>query len=304
MTIKNEKEHMMKIMRNKFPKTNQRTGKKQMLPGLFLGVAVMFQCHHAAGGLASDSLTYHLNTKMTNNTADPNPKGRISGALSSKGSVENESLKISLTELNPNTDYTLIAFVGDTSGMTGVTNFTTDSRGSFTVSLWQKSKGTAHGIPLPDALDPITNIREVQVLDIGANIVLDADLTAPTSFSYATKRAMDNTGVLPAAFGSLQLSGSPRSTKASVIASGLTPSTSYQLMVNGVSVTTKTSDAHGRLSIAGPKVGLQLVLDVRTVELADAGNTVILTTDSLGVPSTFITGSQGAVVLGAASKFA
>jgi hypothetical protein len=75
-------------------------------------------------------------------------------------------------------------------------------------------------------------------------------------------------------------------------------------MVNGVSVTTKTSDAHGHLSIGGPAVGLQLVLDVRTVELADAANTVILTTDGLGIPSTFITGSQGSLVLGAASKFA
>src|SRR4051794_858925 len=166
---------MIKNIRNMFPKTSQRNETKTMLPGLFLAMAVLFQCHHAAGVLASDSLSYHLNTKMTNNTVDPNPKGTISGALSSKGSVQNQALRVSLTKLNADTAYTLIAFLGDSSASTGVTNFTTDSRGSFTVSLWQKSKGTARGMPLPDALDPITNIREIQVLDGGANTVLQAD---------------------------------------------------------------------------------------------------------------------------------
>jgi hypothetical protein len=159
--------------------------------------------------------------------------------------------------------------------------------------------------PLPAALDPISNIRELDIVNSNGDTVLQADLTDSKSFSYSVKRAMVNTGFIPGAGGAAQLSGSPRSTKASITATGLASLTGYQLIVNGAGSTIKNSDAKGRLTITGPKVGLELVLDIRTLALADStGANIILTVDGLGIPGVLSTGGQGPVVLGAAAHYA
>jgi hypothetical protein len=76
-------------------------------------------------------------------------------------------------------------------------------------------------------------------------------------------------------------------------------------MVNGVGSTTKTSDRRGNLTVAGPKVGLELVLDIRTMALADStGTHIILTVSGLGIPGVLSAAGQGPVVLGAAAHYA
>ena len=167
------------------------------------------------------------------------------------------------------------------------------------------SKASAQARILPGAVDPISNIRELHILNGSGGTVLHADITDPNSFSYAVKRAMDNTGLMASAGGVLRLNGSPRVTRASVTATGLTPLTAYQLMVNGVSVMTKTSDRRGHLTVAGPRTGLPLVLDIRMVALADStGANVILITTGLGIPGVLSTAGQAPVVLGAAANYA
>jgi len=213
----------------------------------------------------------------------------------------NQRLTVTVSRLDTNTTYHLVAFLGDSLTATAVADLTTGRRGGKFI-LYVKNSG-AH--PLPDVLDPISNIRELDVVNGNGDIVLQADLTAPRSFSYLVKRAMDNTGFMASAGGRLQLSGTPRATKALVRASGLTPLTSYQLMVNGVSVRTKTSDRRGKLMITGPRTGLPLVQDIRTVALVDdTGANIILMTTGLGIPGALSTSGQAPVVLGAAANFA
>ena len=48
-------------------------------------------------------------------------------------------------------------------------------------------------------------------------------LVHATAFAYSVKRAMINTGFMPGAGGTLQLSGNPHVTRVSVAATGLTP---------------------------------------------------------------------------------
>jgi hypothetical protein len=156
---------------------------------------------------------------------------------------------------------------------------------------------------LPDAVDPISNVRELDVVNTTGDTVIQADITDADSFTYSVRRAMDNTGFEEGAGGSLVLSGSPHATRVAVAALGLTPHTSYQLLVNGTSLATKTSDARGKLSIAGPRTGVPLVLDVRTVELADDSANVILSSTGLGIPGVVSTTGNAAVVLGAAAHY-
>src|SRR4029077_11798037 len=102
-----------------------------------------------------------------------------------------------------------------------------------------------------------------------------------------------------------RLSGNPHATKISVAATGLTPLTAYQLVVNGVGSTIKSSDRRGNLSVAGPKTGLDLVLDIHSVALADStGTNIILLSDGLGIPGVLSTAGQAPIVLGAAANYA
>ena len=116
---------------------------------------------------------------------------------------------------------------------------------------------------------------------------------------------MDNTGFRPGAGGVLQVGGNRSVTRVTVTATGLTPSTSYKLMVNGGGVTNRTSSGLGNLIIAGPIPGLPLVLDITTVALADAtGANLILVTTGLGIPGVLSTANQAPVVLRAAANYA
>jgi hypothetical protein len=152
-------------------------------------------------------------------------------------------------------------------------------------------------------LDPVTNIRELDIVQ-ASNTVLRAVLTSPDSFSYSVRRAMDNTGFLPTASGILTFHGTPHATKATITGKGLTPSTPYQIVVDQVGFTTKTSTKTGHLTITSPRTGLPLALDIDTISLND-GTNVVLTTSGLAIPGNLSTSSQsGAVNLGTAASFA
>lgn len=249
------------------------------------------------------SFIYGFNTPLTNNgSADSDARGSVRGNLNRRGVTDSQRLSIAVSKLDASTTYHLVAFLDDNASSTAVADFTTDAHGSASVAYVKSATPGAH--PLPDAVDPISNVRELDVVNTTGDTVLQADLTEAHSFSYSVHRSMDNTGFLPGAGGSLVLSGSPHATRVAVTAIGLTPHTSYQLLVNGTSLATKTSDARGKLSIAGPRTGVPLVLDVRTVELADGSSNVILSSIGLGIPGVVSTVGQGGVALGAAANYA
>jgi hypothetical protein len=239
---------------------------------------------------------------LTNSGVDADASGTVKGGLNRRGAVDNQHLIISVSKLDTNATFHLVAFLDDSVTNTAVGDFTTDRKGKASFH-YVKNQGAN---PLPSAVDPISSLRELDVVNANGDTVLQADLTNPKSFSYSVKRAMANTGFMAGAGGVVQVSGSHRSTRVSVTATGLTPLTSYQLVVNGVGSTTKTSDRRGNLIIAGPKVGLELVLDIRTVALADttAGSNVILLTTGLGIPGALSTTDEAPVVLRAAAGYA
>jgi hypothetical protein len=260
---------------------------------------------HAALAAPISSFSYSFRTALTNSGAvDADAKGTVRGSLARRGLADNQHLTITVSKLDVSTLYHVVAFMDDNSGPTAVADFTTDKHGSATLAYVKSAHPGKH--PLPDAVDPVSNVRELDIVNDNGDTVLQADITDADSFSYAVKRAMDSTGFLLGAGGSLQISGNPHTTRITVTAVGLTPLTSYQLMVDGVSVTTKTSDRHGHLSITGPRTGLPLVLDIRTVELADTtiGANIILGSTGLGIPGSITTTSQAGIALGAAGTYA
>jgi len=293
---------MLELNKTSIHQRNNINRTKYLVRGLVLGGAILFLAQ-AAPAAVVNSFSYSFRAVMTNTSADTNARGTVSGTLTRRGATDSQRLTITVSKLDTNATYHVVAFLDDSSTATNVADFITDRRGGSSIAYVKSTHATTH--PLPAPADPISNLRELDIVNGNGDTVLQVDLTDPNSFSYAVTHAMDNTGFILGAGGVARLSGSQHSTRASVTATGLAPITSYQLMVNGVGVTTKTSDRRGNLTITGPRVGLELVLDIRTVALADStGTHIILISTGLGIPGVISTGVQAPVVLRAAAGYA
>jgi hypothetical protein len=159
----------------------------------------MFLGYNASAG--SSVLHFMLSTDMVSSGADSNARGHIDAALSRSGNANNQRLKISLTNLDPNSEYQLLAFIGDDSNLRSATSFTTDAKGAYAVTYVQKCPGKSNsgGQPLPNSLDPISHIHQLDIVKDG-NVVLTGvfgsdiqpDCDAPTvSFTVPASGDVD-----------------------------------------------------------------------------------------------------------------
>jgi hypothetical protein len=292
---------MLTLIAPSLVRPNIMKNSQHLFAGLLIAGIVLLSSHPASAASVVNSFHYSFRATMTNVGLDPDARATVKGNLIRKGSTDNQKLTITAANLDPDATYHVVAETGDSDEGMDAVDFVANGNGGSTIT-YVKNRGHARNA-LPTVLDPLSNVRELDILNADWQAVLQTDLIAPSAFTYAVKREMENTGLVEDADGVLQLRGSPRFTKVSISANGLTPNTSYQLLVNEVSVTTKTSDARGKLTIAGPKTGLPLVLDITTVALADAGDNLVLVTTGLGIPGALST-SKGAVFLGAANNYA
>ena len=271
-----------------------------------LAVAVMFSPHAAvASPDKPGTLQFISRTVMTNTGVVPGASGKIDETITSQGTANNQQLKISAAKLDPNTAYLLVAFIGDDSNATSVAEFTTDKEGKFSVSYMKKAQGKLgqHVELLPNVLDPMCNVLEMDIVDSNMVTVLQGVLTNPDKGRYMVKRSMSNTGFLPAATGELTIQASPNSTRFQLRASDLTPNTDYDLAINDNVVQTNTSNKKGDLTLKALPPGSPAVLDIQIVELTDGtGTNVVLITGGLGIPCT--TAGQAPSFLGTAANFA
>jgi hypothetical protein len=238
-------------------------------------------------------------TAMINTNVDifgiPYASGKINVTIDTRGDASDQKLMISVADLNPNTAYGLIAFLGDDTNATSITNFTTNDKGTFKVSYASKS--------LPDALDPLCNVSELDIVNGNTNIVLRGILTNPDKGQYLVKCSMINTGFLPAAAGDLSIQANAQSTEFRLQALHLTPNTDYSLVINTNIAPASESDNAGKLTLTNLPLNSPDLLDIQTVALADdTGTNIILTIGGLGIPCTMA--AQGSLNLGTAANFA
>jgi hypothetical protein len=287
---------MLKLNRRSFDSRNIITRTKHLLSSVALGTALLFWSHGAPAAPISNVFSYTFAATMTNTGVDTNAAGRVRGSLSQRDALDTQRLSVSVSKLDASSTQHLVAFRDDDAAATDAAEFTTDRRGGSSINYVKSANPGAH--PLPAALDPITDLRELAIVNGNGDTLLRADLLEPRSFSYSLKRIMDNTGFIAGGAGVLHLRGGPHTTSAFITATGLTPLTPYLLMVNGAGSTTKTSDRRGKLTLAGPRNGLPLVLDIRTVALADStGDNIILIVTGLGIPGSPSDGGHTPVIL-------
>jgi hypothetical protein len=128
--------------------------------------------------LAVPAANVKLNVRvnMVSTGVDPDAKGTLTGTMSRNDNGSNQRLKLALANLDPNTTYQLIAFLGDDTNYTDVAEITTDDKGAFAVTYVQKcptsSSSRPRGEPLPTTLDPISRIHQLDVVS-GGNVVLN-----------------------------------------------------------------------------------------------------------------------------------
>ena len=294
-------------MKANYPMALVTNGTKRILTGLALAVAMMFLRSDALAASSGTSILHFIfKSAMTNTGVDADASGNVSGKLTRQGNASNQQLKISLANLDPNTTYQLATFIGNDTNSMSVTQITTDSKGAFKVTFVKKAQGSASagGQPLPDALNPLRNVRELDIVNGSTQTVLRVDLTDPDKLQYLVKRLMDNTGFIPAAAGSLQIKATTTSTQFQLTASGLTPSTGYILTINGNAAQTNTTDSAGNLNLTALPPGAPDVLDIHAVALTDITGNLVLTagggSGGVGLP----TDGQAAVALRSANSFA
>jgi hypothetical protein len=174
-------------------------GIKQALMGLVFAVCVMFFNHAALGG--TNFLQVLFNKAMVNSGGDANAVGQIDGIFIRQGNATSQQLRIQVANLDPNTTYQMIAFIGDDSNPRSVTDFTTGAKGGFVFRYVQKcpDRSNPGGQPLPNALDPISHIHQLDIVKDG-NVLLtgvigsdvQADCTAATvAFTVPADGATD-----------------------------------------------------------------------------------------------------------------
>ncbi len=174
------------------------SGLKRQLIGLAIAIAVMFLHHDASG---ATRMNFGFRTEMTNTGIEQNARGNMSGILVRTEHNSNQQLKLSLANMAPSTTYQLIAFFGDETTPRSVAELTTDAKGAVAVTYVQKCPGSSkqRGQPLPDAVDPISHIHQLDIVKDG-NVVLSgvigsdikADCIVPTvSYTFPANGATD-----------------------------------------------------------------------------------------------------------------
>lgn len=230
----------------------------------------------AAGG--TDILHFTDMKAMTNNGVEPGADGLVVATQKKQGNANNQRLSIVVTGLTTNNPYELVVAFDSDTNLVDITPFTTDDKGNAILeyaSLGKGHGGGKHSSPLPDSLNPVSLIREVDIANSNAQAVLTADLSTPDKLQYLIKRNMSTNDVKASLF----VQANTRKTHFRLLSTGLATNTDYQLVFNGEVVQTNTSNAKGRLDIHTLTETPPYILDVRSVELWDGSSNVVLQTE-------------------------
>lgn len=275
---------MKKSSINKFPSLN--------IWRLTLGLAaaVLLSPHAALAKQGGTDIQHFLSkSDMVNTGVEPNASGKIDVQINEQGKSAKQQLKLTVSKLNPNTDYRLVAFIGDATNATDIADFTTDKKGAFTVEYMQKDQGNSakNEKSFPVALDPLCNISELGIVDGQTNPVLSAILSNPDKGQYMVKSTMSNVGFLPDAAGSFRIKANANDTQFLLKASDLAPDTDYSLAINGALIQTYSSDSSGKLTVKNLPANAPSALEIQTLALTDGpGTNLVLITVGMGIPCT------------------
>jgi hypothetical protein len=238
----------------------------------------------APGANGTGIIHFFVHDTMANAGVLANASGTVDVDQNQQGNANNRQLKFTLKSLDASTTYQLFARRIDETNLTVVADFTTDAAGAAKLQYQKIGSSNGKGQPkgklaLPDALDPLYEVRELAVVNANTQAVLVADLAAPDKLQYLIKRAMDNVGTDTDASASLLLQATVKRTDLRIQAINLTTNAPYWLALNNWITQTNTADRKGRLKIQTQLANALDVLNLQRIDVLDAATNFVFSTE-------------------------
>jgi hypothetical protein len=243
-----------------------------------LASAMFFSISANAGQFGTDILHFTDHTVMTNSGVEPGATGTVLAFQREQGHADNQKLILAVKGLDTNSTYGLVAAFDSDTNFVDVASFVTDGKGNAILDYVDLGNGHGGGhkaLPLPTNVNPVSLIREVDIVNTNMQVVLSADLTVPNHLEYLIKRDLSTNDVRAL----LQIEATAKRTHFRLFATGLATNTDYLLAFNGEVVQTNTTSAKGRLDIHSLTETPPFILDVRSVALWDTSSNVVLQTE-------------------------
>ncbi len=253
---------------------------KLFKPGLLtLHVVILASVAIAKNPHSRQKEILHLfsQTQMTNAGILPDATGSVFIHVNAQSKGKPQDIRLQVRNLEANATYELSAFLANDTNFTPVVSFTSDDHGNAKLEFRDKLAGPPGKHPVPAPLSPISNVRELAILDATNQIILDVDLSHPNKFEYLLKRDFSTNSVDAL----LQINGNTHGARLRVTASGLDANSQYSLGLNGGIVASENTDAHGRLHIAFQLDQPTDLFTLQTIDLLDASTNVV---DSTSLP--------------------
>jgi hypothetical protein len=220
---------------------------------------------------------------MTQNTlvateAGSNVVGWLRLQQNEQGHSSKQSLRLRVKGLETNAGYNLIAVVGDDTNAVPVASLTTDRHGRSQVSYMSLGQGHGGKNPLPNELNPLTNVRSIGVENASTQTVAYAWIADAEKFQYIVKRNLTPEDTNGAAAGSVSLIANHRHVNFRLLAGGLAATNDYHLALNSNIVSTVQTGDDGRLQIKDWPANAPAVLELHSLSLLDGSSNVVLHT--------------------------
>lgn len=226
----------------------------------------------------TDIFHFTADLTMQSEGVEGDANGSVEANIKKQGNARHQSLEISVGDLDPNATYELEAMIGGDANLTDVAEFETDDNGDARIVYTKvgQGNGSPKGDPLPNEPDPISDIRELVVMNVLTQAVLTADFTDPDKLQYLVKRGMTNDGEEEDAAASLRIKTNGSNAQLGIKATGLVPLGSYFLSIDEDILDLLQADNKGRLSIKGFPGGSPDVLDVVSISILNGSSNSVL----------------------------
>lgn len=204
--------------------------------------------------------------------------GTIRLQANEQGRSSKQMLDIRPGGLEAGTNYHLIAVMGDDTNAFLVGDFNTDDKGRAKLSFMSKGQGRGGKAPVPDGINPLTDLRALGIENAATQTVAYAWIADATQFQYLIKRNLTPEDTNGTAAGSISLIANKNRVKFNLLAGGLGATNDYHLVLNSEIRMTVQSGDDGRLEIKNWPDDAPPVLELRSLAIWDAGSNAVLRT--------------------------
>lgn len=221
---------------------------------------------------------YMIRNELRTTNEVPEVVGTIRLQSNEQGRSSKQMLDVRLDRLAGNTNYNLIALMGDDTNPFVVRDFESNAQGQARLSFMTKGQGHGGKNPVPASITPLTDLRAIGVHNAATQTVAYAWIADATKFQYLIKRNLTPEDTNGSAVGSISLIANQNKVRFQLLAGGLNASSDYHLALNSAIVGTVAANQQGRLEINSWPTNAPAILDLRSLSLLDASSNVVLRT--------------------------